>query len=937
MPLFVRNIAQFIHDQYPDKSQVTVVLPSQRAGKYIQEELFSIVQKPFFSPRFITINTWIQQLVSETVLSQTELLFQLYEVHLSLADKKESFDEFMRWGKTLLSDCDEIDRYLINPTDLFKNLRDVKDIENWSFDSTKELTENQKRFMEFWDKLGDYYQTLQLRLTKSGKTYNGAAYRKVAENIDLCFRENKEAHFLFVGFNALSPAEISIMKQLQQTGRGHILLEADRFFLDDRQHEAGTFIRELKQQVPGAQIYTSNLLLKEEKNIEVIACAQPTSQVKAAMTVLESFPEEKIKKTLLLLADESLIVPAIKHIPLKAKEANITLGLPLKNTLLRTWVDLLFEAQENIHYFKTTAVYHKTIVRFFRHPFVHKLASEKDVREIEAIQLRIIKKNRLFSKPDFPELSEKLNELIRLVFASWEDNWGSALQRMHTINALVFPCFDIQQDLLERSAINQFDTVVREMVPVFHSQSPTIGLFTFKQLFNPGWMNKAVAYYGNPTEGLQIMGLLETRMLDFETLIVIGMNEGKMPPGNHIQTIIPMDLRRYFGLPTPTQKDALFAHHFYRLLPSAKDIYITYNNAPGEGIATNEPSRYLRQLELELARENKNINWSEKTFLLEKEESHPVQIERTKEITDAILNFFSSGVSASALKKFITCPLDFYYRYILGLYENEEVEEEMESSTFGDIVHRTLEALYTPFAEKKIQVTTYDIEKMLKVYPVELQKQVSEVFNAEKETFEKGRNLLSFEMASYQIDRFLRTEKKMLEENPDKELYIESLENKIEVEFEIEWDNKKYPLKLLGLIDRIDNWGNRRRIVDYKTGNCKEEDVKFNFSSYSSVPDYPKLKKELTKHKFTLQLGIYNVLYYYAENSIPDATGVISLTALSKGFQSLHFPKRSEITEVNPEFIDFMQQILLNIGKEMLRLEVFEHSPEAKYCEYCYK
>src|SRR5690606_4467027 len=192
-------------------------------------------------------------------------------------------------------------------------------------------------------------------------------------------------------------------------------------------------------------------------------------------------------------------------------------------------------------------------------------------------------------------------------------------------------------------------------------------------------------------------------------------------------------------------------------------------------------------------------------------------------------------------------------------------------------------------------------------------------------------------MASYQIDRFLRTEKKMLEENPDKELYIESLENKIEVEFEIEWDNKKYPFKLLGLIDRIDNWGNRRRIVDYKTGNCKEEDVKFNFSSYSSVPDYPKLKKELTKHKFTLQLGIYNVLYYYAENSIPDATGVISLTALSKGFQSLHFPKRSEITEVNPEFIDFMQQILLNIGKEMLRLEVFEHSPEAKYCEYCYK
>jgi ATP-dependent helicase/nuclease subunit B len=934
MPTFIQNIASFISTNYSNTENLTIVMPSQRSKKYIQEALFQQFGKPYISPNFTTINAWVSNLVPFTIVSSVQLLFELYAVHIQISKENESFDDFLRWGKLLINDCDEIDRYLVDATMLFSNLRDVKEIENWSFDSEKELTDSQKKFIEFWDKLGGYYAQFNTRLKEKNCIYMGGAYRYVCEHIELAFDKNKDSHFLFVGFNALSPAEISIMRQLVNMGRASVLVEGDDFFINDTFHEGGVFLRKLKTEIPEIKLYSSNRLLTEEKHIEIISCAQPISQVKASMSVLQSLTKDELANTLLLLADESLIVPAIKHIPASVGEANITLGLPLKNTLLRTWVDLLTEIQENILYFDTKAAYHKTLIAFLQHPFFRKFIQKDEIEVVEKIIKDVIHYNKLFNKLDYPKLSATSQSFLQLAFRPWNGNWMFALEQFRELNQILFPAFDQEQDLIERSAVVQFDEAIKELIVVFSDNVPEMSLHVFKQLFNAHWMNKTVAYYGNPTEGLQIMGLLETRMLDFEQIIVIGMNEGKMPPSNMIQTIIPMDLRRFYQLPTPADKDALFAHHFYRLLPGAKKCWITYNSSSGDGLVPDEPSRYIRQLELELANDNKKVQFVKRNFELSVSGNNSIKplIPASLATTNAVLSFFSRGISASALNKFLACPLDFYYKYILVLRENEEVEEDIESSSFGQIVHDTLEELYKPFCVNKIQVTEFDIDQLLKNYLIILHIQFAKHFNDQKEALKKGRNYLSVEMAAYQVERFLKSERTLLQQNPNKKLFILSLEESLETEIEIQWNGSTYPVKIKGFIDRVDSWGDEIRIVDYKTGKCTARQVQFKEDLVSM--DFESLAKEFSKAKYALQLGIYNLLYFRNHSIFPASAGIISMTQLSAGYQRLVVSTKEDLI-IDKDHIERMESLIQQITLEILNLTVFEHNKASKYCDYC--
>ena len=308
---FTDQIATYIKENNLDLKHLTIVLPSERAKKYISASLFKSYQKPMIAPKMITIDRWVRDLSDKTVIDKTRVLVRLFAIQLKSAESIEdhSFDEFLTWGKMLLSDFDELDRYLLDSKQLFSNLADIKEIENWSF-GNENLTESQKRFMEFWDRLPGYYTELNKVLDAENVCYMGKAYRYVCENLDVVFNEDKERNFLFAGFNALSPAEISIMKQLHKMGRGHILINADKFYLETESHEAGRFMRDLKVELGIPNLpFVEDRLLKETKNIEVIECAQTAGQAKVAGTLLDEMDPELIKETLVLLADESLIVP----------------------------------------------------------------------------------------------------------------------------------------------------------------------------------------------------------------------------------------------------------------------------------------------------------------------------------------------------------------------------------------------------------------------------------------------------------------------------------------------------------------------------------------------------------------------------------------------------------------------------------------------------
>ena len=524
---FTDQIATYIKENNLDLKHLTIVLPSERAKKYISASLLKSYQKPMIAPKMITIDRWVRDLSDKTVIDKTRVLVRLFAIQLKSAESIEdhSFDEFLTWGKMLLSDFDELDRYLLDSKQLFSNLADIKEIENWSF-GNENLTESQKRFMEFWDRLPGYYTELNKVLDAEKVCYMGKAYRYVCENLDVVFNEDKERNFLFAGLNALSPAEISIMKQLHKMGRGHILINADKFYLETESHEAGRFMRDLKVELGIPNLpFVEDRLLKETKNIEVIECAQTAGQAKVVGTLLDEMDPELIKETLVLLADESLIVPVLKNLPKKIGKANITLCLPLRNTALRTWVDLIFGIQENKIRFKSDGIYFSDLQKLWNHPFVNAILSDAEKSNVVRMEHEIIKRNSIFLSLKNIEIGENGDKIMQLVFKPWKNNWLEGLLTIRELSRYIYKNLDETFDF-EKAILEGFDRALVDFENISKEGLPEMNLRSFKTLFNKHWNLKNIAYHGNPMEGLQIMGLLETRLLDFENIICVGMNEG---------------------------------------------------------------------------------------------------------------------------------------------------------------------------------------------------------------------------------------------------------------------------------------------------------------------------------------------------------------------------------------------------------------------------
>lgn len=946
MQNFIDFLAEHIKGKDYNLENLTIVLPSQRAKKYISKALFEQYQQPIFAPEMITIDRWITSLVDEVVIDNTRALFKLYKIHEEKAKTdNDGFDAFLKWGKTLLSDFDEIDRYLIEAEDLFMNLRDIKDIEQWSFNSKDELTEGQKKFMQFWDSLPGYYYAFKELLEKEGAITAGGAFKKVAQDQSLVFRKNKEMKFIFAGFNAMSQSEISIIKQLQKLNKAEVFIDADEFYYKDENHEAGLFLRKLKAELQITMPRVLNEISTAEKDITVINCKQATGQANVMSTILNEMHEKDFNKTLLLLADESLISPVLKNLPQKIGKANITLGLPLSSTSLRSWVDLIFGVQDNFRHFNTSSAYHKDLLKLFKHPFFINVLSAADEKELVKLEYTIVEKNVLFLNPDKVNCSPRIKEVIQLIFTDWKGNFIQSLSNIRKLNDTVFQLLDKEKNELEKAILLQFDNSLTALFDILTEFKPKISLSTYKVLFNQHWSTASVAYFGNPLDGLQIMGLLETRLLDFENIICVGLNEGKMPPNNAIQTLIPMDLRSFKGLPTPREKQGLFAHHVYRLLHKAKKIWITYSTAESS-MGIGEPSRYLLQFKLELARQNSNINYIEKDYTIadNKQDSAVKSIPKTDAIFKRLDDYFGGKTSASALNKYLACPLDFYYRYVLGFGEQNEVEEDIEANSFGSYIHNALEKMYEPFARRdangdlkegvKRNVTSADIEKMLKEFPKFIDEEFLSHFGNNKKYLESGKNYLSHQIALHLTEKFLKKEKKEIESRPQK-LFIESLEAAFTHNQKVEVSGEKKSVNFIGKIDRIHSWEAdgiaEKEIIDYKSGKCDSKKTEIKKPSSKQEP-VDKLYSYLGKYNFVLQLMIYKMLFYYKYNEHPKNAGIISLINLGDS----PFMLNSELGLNDDELLAAFEECISRIVNDIYNKELpFEHNPDAKYCQYC--
>lgn len=939
MTYFIDKLAKFIKEENYHLPDLTIVLPSQRAKKYLQKAIFQQYKKAVFSPEIITMNQWIQNCNPVPVIDNSRALFKLYSTHQECNKAADlGLDEFLKWGKTLLSDFDEIDRYLIDAKDLFKNLTEIKEIENWSFNN-EELTPSQKRFLEFWNVLPIYYEHFGKKLKSDGVCYMGNAYKNIALNIDLVFKENKSKKFIFAGFNAMSKAELEIIRQLYSMGRAKVFIDGDTYYLNNKMHEAGTFLRQIKETLNAPKLdFVVDKLLQTEKNITLYNCVESTGQAKISASILHSeIQSSDYSNSLVLLADESLIVPVIKNLPKNIEKANITLGLPLKNTSLRPWVDLIFRYQENASKYNSSSIYHKDFIQFIKHPFLHQSLPKDDKEFLMKLERDIITKNILFINPKKLSLTKESSDLFTLFFKPWKEDFEFGIKSIRQLNEKLFSYLKSDNTELERTIVVEFDKQIAKFQNLINEFKPKINLNTFKGLLNQHWFNGTIAYYGNPLGGLQIMGLLESRLLDFKNVIVVGLNNMKMPPGNPIQTIIPMDLRKYHGLPTPREKQGLFAHHFYRLLHHAENVWITYSTSEGaHGI--EEPSQYIHQIKLELARKNPLIKLREFDYTIKSSEAKRrlSQINKSANVIQRLDKYFKKGTSVSAINTYLRCPMDFYYQYVLGFGEEKQVEEDLEAGTLGSIIHETLEELYKPYLptaeeDKQKSISKDDVNQMINRFVTVLDAVFQRYYEDENIAQVKlGKNFLSIKMAEHLIASFLKQELEHFISGGEP-FYIKSLEEKLEMSLVILVNNVEKEIKIKGVIDRVDIVNNKIRIIDYKSGRC--DDSKVLLKKGKNKDGKEEIIKSVKKGgNYLLQLITYLKLYKDNHGVTADQTGIISLVNLKNG----PFYLQNEIFESDFELISFYEELLGQIVEEIYDPNIpFEHNLQSNYCSFC--
>jgi CRISPR/Cas system-associated exonuclease Cas4 (RecB family) len=928
---FIDTLAQKILDDYTELEHLVVILPSERAVKYLGNSLFKLNNGPLIAPEMLTIDRWVRSQFNN-IIDPTRLLLVLFESYLQTEEGKgQSFESFITWGSTLLSDFNDLDRYLIDQEQIFKNLKSIKELESWQIDE-ENYSESQLKFMAFWEQIPKLHKQLMFELKNRSQITLSQAYRKLAEETMTLISSGK--NYIFAGFNALSTAELQLIKNLMKRGDAEFIIDADRYYLENEQHEAGSFLRDDLEflGIKTASVTHDNIQ-HSPIDFTVIECAQHTGQIKVAATELAKLNQEELDETLVLLADESLIHSLVKNIPANVGKANITLGLPLQQTPVKSWVDLLFTIQENKKRFRTKALYFKDFQRILNHVFCLASLPEEEKKQLSVIEQDSIRKNKVFQSVDRLNLPPKSKILFELVTEDWNEDWHIALGKIRDLNVLFADSFD-QIHEFERTAVQVFDQAMRGFESLLREGIPTMEMRSFKLLLNQHWSTSTIAFHGNPTNGLQIMGLLETRMIDFKNLIILGLNEGKLPNNNPLRTLIPMDLRAVFKLPSTREKQGLFAHHFYRLLHQAERVLATYT-AAAEQIGSNEASRYLMQIEMELTKANPSITWKKLFYhvpFTDRASLNTTQIEKTPEVLQRINEFLEKPLSASALNKYMICPLDYYYRYLVEFGEDKEVEEEIENNTFGSIIHTTLEDLFKPFAQRDKQgtfvlpapppVREKDVLKMLDTFKNSLYKGFLNHFDQDESLFKTGKNRLSYEMAIEITKNVLQRELQFIQ-SLDEPLYIEQIEAEMHTEILVPFENGTKKIRFKGYIDRIDRIGDRYRVIDYKTGKVKKDYVEYQTSSKGLIPSFLK-----AKHAF--QLSLYCLFFKDQYGVLPDEAKITSLINVNEDFPLS--VKNGVLSDIVPIVNELLSEILVQLFDEN---QAFEHQPDSDYCQYC--
>ncbi|HPR31224.1 MAG TPA: PD-(D/E)XK nuclease family protein [Prolixibacteraceae bacterium] len=938
MEKFLKTTASYLLNRYQQNLPgLTVVFPNRRAGLFFRQYLSECIEQPIFSPRIQTISELIEENANLKKASTEELIIELWKVFTRITGIDESLDDFYFWGEMLLHDFNEMDQYRIDARKLFSNIYSLKELDTvfdylddnqrtilssfWKTILEVKDSIDKQRFLKVWGDLFPVYDTFKKQLRARGIGYEGMIYRDLAERLDNPDFHLPETKWSFIGFNALNRCEQELFKHLKNNASALFFWDYDDYYLQKTHHEAALFLRSnLSQFPPPDDFLFQTDSFSALKEAEVVSVPGFSGQALVAARWLEENRAPGTRRydhTAVVFCNEALLVPALNTLPGSVESVNITMGFPLKDAPAYSLIRNLAELDRNSRPDEKgqALFYHRQVLSLLNHPLLSVLVSEAR----EQLTNDIHRKNQIYCTVADMGISDFLRTLFTLPVQSPEI--GAYIRQ---IVAQIVPSLP-ENDVLARESLYQLllltNRLQRSLFGSDHNKDVGLSKKLFYQLLLRQLERITVPFEGEPLSGVQFMGFLETRCLDFDQVILLSFNDDRLPGSGHRHSFIPYNLRKGFGLPLPEHHNAMYSYYFYRLIQRAQKVCMVYDSRT-EGLSRGEVSRFALQLKYEA--NTLQLNEKQAVFPYEPAESSGIEIEKTPALIERIEQYLTQkGLTPSALNRYIDCPLRFYFRYIEGLEEHDELSEEIDPVLFGRIAHKALEEIYRPWVGKTIETKAIDTilndqRNMERSLTLALQQ---EYFRGGTATL-NGKNKLIFDIIREYVETILKYDRTNVP------FYLIGLENRFSDILRIPSGEKIIPVKISGFIDRVDKKEGMLRVIDYKTGRDK--------NSVDSIENL--FIANENRNKAALQTLFYArclQAHFPGETKIlPAVYGANNI--FQKDFNPVFVCNKKELIfqDVAEEFNTHLEQILTQLLHPDLPFTQTDDDKKCTFCEF---
>ena len=943
MDSFLKQVSADLYSRKEGKlARTAVVFPNKRAGLFFNEHLANVSERPVWSPAYISISELFRSLSKREVADPVKLVCELYKVFRKETNSTESLDDFYFWGELLLSDFDDADKNLVDTERMFSNLKDLRAMmddytfmdpeqeaaiqqffQNFSIERRTALKE---KFISMWDVLHPIYTGFRRALEAQNLAYEGMLYREVMEQLDTDALPYET--YVFVGFNVLNKVEHALFRKLQEAGKALFYWDYDRFYLDVHHHEAGEFIQRNLKDFPSPLPDSLFDSLKKPKEIRYIASPTENAQARYLPQWIRENLTEHEKETAVVLCNENLLQPVLHSLPEEVKHVNITMGFPLSQTPVYSFLTSLIDLQIQGYHPKSGRFSIQQVIAVLKHPYTRQLTPEA-----EKLKQELTGNNRFYPLPSELQKDEALTHL----FQPTESNLPlvtyltEALQRVASIYRKdgeeqrneAFNQLYRESLFKAYTTINRFRTLMEEGDLEVHSE-------TFRRLLVKVLSTTNIPFHGEPAIGMQVMGVLETRNLDFRHLALLSVNEGQLPKNSGDSSFIPYNLRKAFGMTTIEHKIAVYAYYFYRLLQRAEKVTLLYNNS-SEGLNRGEWSRFMLQFLIEwphpIVRQTLEAGQSPQG-------SQEIRIPKTEKVMEKLHQVYDlacnphAKFSPSALNAYLDCKLRFYFKYIAGLQVPDEVSAEIDSATFGSIFHKTAEYIYDDLTRHGNVISKEAIETLLK-HPVRLEDYVDRAFKElffhipdEEKPEYNGIQLINSAVIVRYIRQLLGHD---LRYAP---FTLVATEKSVTEEVSIRTSGGEVRSRIGGYIDRLDSKDETLRIVDYKTGG--KADTPTGVESLF-VPDK-------SRSNYIFQTFLYAAIMC-RKQTLKVAPSLLYIhQAASENYSPVVCLKGEDpVTDFSiheTEFREGLQRLLEEIFNEEVPFEQTEIEEKCAYCDF---